>query len=70
LDAYPGGDDPLGFGQSGPAAMAAGRRTVSGEMPRSSVRRRIIVDESDDEEVKVPREVLDLGDDEYTQLNA
>lgn len=70
LDAYPGGDDPLGFGQGGPAAMAAARRTASGEMSRSSARRRIIVDESDDEEVKAPREVLDLGDDEYTQLNA
>ena len=55
LDTYPGGDGRL---PAGPAALE--RR----------VRRRIIyADESDDEDIEVPREVLDLSDEEFLKFN-
>lgn len=69
LDVY-AHDDPMPFGARGtPAAAAAAAARIAELSPKGPVRRRIIVDESDDEEVKPPREVLDLGDEEYTQLN-
>lgn len=72
LDAYPGGEDAMGFGGAGGAAAARARaaaRAGMGDAGGGLMRRRIVLDESDDEDVKVPREVLDLGDEEFAQLN-
>lgn len=69
LDVY-GNDDPMPFGAKGtPAAAAAAAAKIAEMSPVGPVRRRIVLDESDEEEVKPQREVLDLGDEEFAQLN-